>query len=229
MTGGCVFYRVPFHYTSDQHISPSGRFLEVRASPAQVGKLVADYVEQHKGRIDLSESNLPFRFAPAPTGEAAFAADRKVAEQEWKAYGDSSPRSWKKIDRSDPVLKELEIVRIEDPAANGSWVRATMLPRSRTLLHSSENMVAPNLVLTNSWTANEAIETRLYVWWWPASGGKTVIYARSAAFMPQYQVEAGAGASVTYQLWSATTGAVEASIVRELFASLASRARKSIE
>ena len=45
-------------------------------------------------------------------------------------------------------------------------------------------------------------KTRLYVWWWPSSKGKTVIYATGIPFMPQYQVEAGPGASVAYQLLS---------------------------
>ncbi|HEX5658337.1 MAG TPA: hypothetical protein VFX59_14140 [Polyangiales bacterium] len=146
LTGGCVFYRVPFGYTSDMHINPAARFLEVRASPAAVGKFVADYVQQNNGRIDLSELHAPVRFAPAPRGEAAFAARRRLAEQEWNAYSTNSPRRYRKADREDPLLREWEIFQIDDPAANCSWVRATMLPRTQTLSHSRGTLITPNVV-----------------------------------------------------------------------------------
>lgn len=224
---GCRgFSRVSFHYTSDVHIAPSARFLEVHASPEVVRTLVTEYVTRNQGRIDLAESKLSFRFAPGPKAEAAFEADRRVAQQEWKAYAAYRFRDWKNVDRTDPVLQEPVIVREDDPAANSSFVRATMLMRSTALVHSDTAMITPTVAVTNSWTTSEALESRLYVWWWPIAGGKTVLYARGLPFMPAYQVEAELGASVAYPLWTVTTGEAEAKLVTELFASVASRARE---
>jgi len=221
LSSGCRhFVQVDLKYSSDAHLAPAARFLEVHTSPQTASKLVDEYVKRNQGRVELSESKLPFRFVPASNSESAFRAARRVFEQEWEAYAAQSPRRYRGIDRSDPLLSTPEVLQVADAAANTWWVRASILPRSAQIFHARETTY-----FSTTWATNEAVETRLYVWWWAAPKGKTIVYARGVPFMRHYQAEAAPGAVVDWQLWKVTNGAVDAALVRELFAFIGSKTR----
>jgi hypothetical protein len=214
---GCSrhFTRVDFKYTSDSYLSPTQRFVASPVPPESVGAMVRQFVAAEQGQLADAKDRLPFQYRPTPEGDEAWKLSRSIVETEWEALRTDDPRLYDRIDRGDPRLKLPEIVKVDDPGASTSFVKAFLAPR----VGQSERKV--HHVVTAKWKVNEEIDSALLVWWWPRGDGTTVVYARALPRMAKNNLEAAPGAWVQYSLWTNTTGSEETEIVKRLFAYLA--------
>ncbi|MGC4122461.1 MAG: hypothetical protein QM765_49365 [Myxococcales bacterium] len=230
---GCTrhFTRVDFKYTSDSHLRPGERFIAVPASPEAVGALLRSFVTEEQGQVSETLDRLPFHYRPSPEGEEVWGLTRAIVEREWEAFHRDSPALYDRIERRDPRLQAPELVKVDDPAATTSFLKASVAPRGvpQERKVRTRDGYGPfgdrhpfRWTTIARWTVNEALDSVLLVWWWPRGDGSTVVYARALPRMVKQGLEASPGARVQYGLWSSasTDGAIEAEVVRRLFSFL---------
>jgi len=203
-----------FRYGSNYHLPPAQRLIQVSASPKQVAAFLRKEIVQGGGKLIRDEKGVSRTYAAPESGDVAWQASRRIAEQEWQAIRAADKKTYDAIDRSSDKLmgtRDGDMQIDHGKTTTGIELEAEVWPRPA---RSARDLVETTAGITQTRANVRTFSTRIsfYIWSDVDKTSQSNVYV--TAIPVSEGIAGGDGRDLPLEWLPYSTGEQDASVVR---------------
>lgn len=232
--------QISFSWTSEHHLPPNERFINLNLSNESTAAALKDWVDSKGGDI-VENKNCDVIVEPDTDSESNFLAVQNIVKKEWEAYDANKYRKWEEGEWEKLLnLSKNQIQFIDTQNNNGKCITARLGERKKTIEYLKQVGTTQYMQQTYIYTQSGMIpgakvpvnqpkyETRkskvafvseinFFIFNYQ---GSTRVYAVGTPVDSANSVKAAYGATARYPCWPLITGKDETEYIMDAYSTL---------